>query len=268
MTKTINRPASTDSLSQTKRSEIVSLFIAGQTDYAEIASATKTSVKAVSKVINEDYKRFSDLKETKHLIESQHYPDITKSASYHQLKLMAKAKEMNSSFIEKISEESEALTDSEVMFALHYVSTGNPTAAIEEAKLDVGLISTGTSANIAKALRADLLLHKPNVVHYITDLKTKRYLPEAVSKSQIQVLLLEQIESVTKDPHLKPQSRHSLKHKLTESLGRTIGAFSDRVQVTTVNPVEALAQLEKLNAASEACAPKTIIDVKAEPIDE
>lgn len=246
--KRANRTPSTQ-----EKWEIISLFCSGSTDFTKLGHQFSTSNKEISRVITNHWDKLSNLREAKLLTESQTRTNPHKSAEYHALKAIARAQEdPNGKFLELLSEDNAPLlTDHEIVFATIYVTTGSYIQALNESKLDMGILKKGGEANESMALkmRCSYLRAKPNVAAYIMKLKSDRFIPEAIDKTFIQRELLEQLSAAKEDIKSQGPMGKKLQLRITEALGRSVGAFADVVKIEKVDPASALDYLESLAEA-------------------
>lgn len=250
ITKTRKKPK-TPSVEDTQA--ILIDFISGETNHQTLAIKYSTTSGIVAKILTRHWKTFTNLRESKLLIDSQKYDDVHKSGSYIALKSMGRALGMNEKFTDLLSEDdSQILSDHEVAFCLHYVSTGNSFTSVKESKLSVGLLQEKSEESrhkykVACRLRSTYLKNKPNVAAFINQLKSEKFLPEVIDKQFVQRELLEQLELIKEDDELSTYRKKTLALKTIESIGRTVGAFSETLRIEKVDPAEALDALAKLN---------------------
>jgi len=146
---------------------------------------------------------------------------------------------INKSFLSKLSKEQELLTDNELLFCEFLLEFGDEVKAVEKSGLNVGL-STGDRASYKEGcrIRAMYLKKKENIKAYIYEMR-KRNLEVLKSdgKEYIQSNLVQLIEQLSKRGDKGSLTSHL---KAIEHLGRSIGAFEDRVSIETVNGDEVL----------------------------
>jgi len=244
--------------------KIVTDYIGGLS-VQELSTKYVLQPKTIYELITSHWEALTNIRETTLLS----HPTVQgsnshhKSYAYHALKQIQRSSSMNEKFIDELSDdESMTLSDREVKFALLLISTGNSKKALLDSGLDLGLIkgktsrkSTGSKVdgwNLGITLRCEYLKQKPNVAAFINELRVQKYLPDAVDLQFIQRELLEQLEQAKEDDSMTAYNQKNMVKTLTEDLGRTIGAFSDRIQVESVNPAEALDLLAQLNSANPA----------------
>lgn len=240
--------------SKTERWEIIEAFCSGTTDFSVLGHKFSTSNKEISRVITGHWDKLTNLREAKLLTDSQNYPSIHKSSSYHALKSICRAQEdPNGKFHELLSLASDpVLSDSEITFASTYVVTGSYAVALKEAKLDIGVLKAGkneTGESQALRMRCAYLKAKPNVAAFIMKLKQDSFIPEAIDKNFIQAELLEQLSHAKEDHTSQGALGKKNQLRIIEALGRTIGAFQDKVLIEKIDPAAALDYLESLNIA-------------------
>lgn len=162
---------------------------------------------------------------------------------------------LNEDFLNKLSDNlSPTLSEEEALFCWLYVHKGDSFGAIEESTLDVGLFKNQpTSYKRGILSRAAYLQAKPNVAAYIKELRERKYYTNDVDKGYVQELILEQIEQTK----LRGDRRDSVNlRQLIELLGKTIGAFTEKIEVHEVDPSKSLDLL--IEMAKDSNAPKEI----------
>ena len=175
---------------------------------------------------------------------------ITSKEGYNPVLEKLKAIEViNDDFLGKLSpNDSPTLTEEEALFCWIYVHKGDSHEAIEMSTLDIGLfkdqVVTYKRAVFSRSL---YLQNKNNIAQYITQLREQRYYTEDISKQYIQQLLLEQIDQV-KSKGDRKDAVHL--RQLIELLGKTIGAFTEKIEVMEYNPSKSLDLLIELASAA------------------
>ena len=164
---------------------------------------------------------------------------------------------INQAFLSMLSLEPEGeslptsltMTDPEAIYCWVYVHTGDNHTACLQAGLDVGLLKTARhgkddgdrlSYDKALTLRGLYLRQLPHIASYIKELREKRLIDQDVSKSRIQSELIDQLTQMKEEGD--PKYRKDILRTI-ELLGKTIGAFVERVEITEIDPAKALDQL-------------------------
>lgn len=142
---------------------------------------------------------------------------------------------------------SPTLSDEEALFAQLYIRTGNSEEAIKGAGLDDGLVNTGAGYRRAILVRSSYLREKPNVKGYIDTLRSSLFSPQDIEKGKIQELLIEEIYKMKEEGN--PRDKTNLRQTI-ELLGKTIGAFTEKVEIHEVDPSKSLDAL--IEMATEA----------------
>lgn len=145
------------------------------------------------------------------------------------------------------SPSSPTLSDEEALFAQLYIRTGNSEEAIKGSGLDDGLINTGAGYRRAILVRSSYLREKPNVKEYIDTLRSTLFSPHDIEKGKIQELLIEEIYKMKEEGN--PRDKTNLRQTI-ELLGKTIGAFTEKVEIHEVDPSKSLDAL--IQMATEA----------------
>lgn len=212
--------------------EILDLYLKGTT-IQEISSQYHYHEDKVRRMIDDHHEQLSNSRAAHALV-------ITSTEGYNPVLEKLKAIEViNDDFLDKLSPPtSHTLTEEEALFCWIYVHKGDSQEAIEMATLDTGLfkdqIVTYKRGIFSRSL---YLQNKDNVAQYIVDLREQRYYTEDISKQYIQQLLLEQIDQV-KSKGDKKDAVHL--RQLIELLGKTIGAFTEKIEVMEYNPSKSL----------------------------
>lgn len=209
--------------------------------------------------LEEKYKRRSD--KISEMIQD-HYEDLMNTISYHSLPatrksdgynpVLAKLKKievLNEEFFAKLSEPyDETLSEDEALFAWVYVHKGDSFEAIEMAGLAEGLLGDRSTYRRGVMARGQFLKEKPNVAMYIKELREKKYYSQDITKGYIQELILEQIHQV-KDRADKREAVHL--RQLIELLGKSIGAFTEKIEIHEVDPSKSLDLLIEMAKEAE-----------------
>ena len=212
--------------------EILDLYLKGAT-IPEIASQYHYHEDKVRRMIDDHHEQLANSRAAHSLV-------VTSKEGYNPVLEKLKAIEViNDDFLDKLSPPtSTTLTEEEALFCWIYVHKGDSQEAIEMATLDTGLfkdqIVTYKRGIFSRSL---YLQNKNNVAQYIVYLREQRYYTEDISKQYIQQLLLEQIDQV-KSKGDKKDAIHL--RQLIELLGKTIGAFTEKIEVMEYNPSKSL----------------------------
>lgn len=237
---------------------IVSDYTEGTLSVKEIARAHGTTDKNVGLIVNRHWKSLCNMRESRALTSLD--PNLVNSrrssnnSALIVLKELEKAKEFNDSFISELSDsEGHLLSDSESIYCWTYVHTGDSFEAIRTSGLDVGLYKEKSevgrfSYDRALKLRSMYLHSKPNVVSYIKELRESRLIDADVGKARLQSELLEQLEQMKASGEANRLRTQIL--RTIELLGKTIGAFTERIEVSEVDPSNSLDKL--IEMAQEA----------------
>ena len=212
--------------------EILDLYLKGAT-IPKIAKEFHYHEDKVRRMIDDHHEQLANSRAANSLI-------ITSKEGYNPVLEKLKAIEViNDDFLDRLSPPtSPTLTEEEALFCWIYVHKGDSQEAIEMATLDQGLfkeqIVTYKRGIFSRSL---YLQNKDNVAQYIKELREKRYYTEDISKQYIQELLLEQIDQV-KSKGDRKDAVHL--RQLIELLGKTIGAFTEKIEVMEYNPSKSL----------------------------
>lgn len=223
---------------KSKELQCVDLYMKGNT-IDEISEKFSWLATSVSAAINKHFRSLKQLLETEALVTSQTY-DMQinmKCKSPKQMEAFRNQRkideDISASFLEKISPpEDDVLTTEEVMFCYLIVHEGNAQKALVDSGLSEGLIKSSETYRRACKLRVLMLKGKKNIIRYISSLQIDYAKEMNIGKDNIQTMILEQISQLKEqnDPKNSPTIA-----KLLESLGRTVGAFSDKVVIEEVS---------------------------------
>jgi len=160
-------------------------------------------------------------------------------------------KTIEKDILEMLSDEtSEELTLQEELYCYLYVYTGSNNIAIKESGFSDKIPKDTT---IKRQLLGMFLREKPNLKAYIGLLKDARIAEVKSSKQIVQHELINQVEQLKESvAHRGAPSDRGHLLRAIELLGKTVGAFEDRVRVTEVNANEALDELLKMAKAEAA----------------
>lgn len=230
-------------LTPEKQWSIAKEYAEGTLTVTQLAEKYNTSPDNIGLIATRCWKNLTNMKETRALV------SFGSASSQHSLKVLHNTNLINQQFLDLLSPSgTEAtLTDAESIYAWIYVHTGENQLALEQSGLHVGLLYSKndpnkSNPNFEKAcsLRGMYLRSLPNVASYIKELRERRFVDQDISKARVQSELIDQLAQLKEsgDPRNKT---HIL--KTIELLGKTIGAFVERVEVTEVDPSKALDHL-------------------------
>ena len=230
-------------LTPEKQWEIAKEYTDGILNVSQLAEKYNTSPENIGLIASRCWKNFTNMRETRALM------SFGSASSQHSLKVLHNTSLINQQFLDLLSVSGTeiTLTDAESIYAWIYVHTGENQMALEQAGLNAGLLYSKSEPNKAKpnyekacSLRGLYLRSLPNVASYIKELRERRFIDQDISKTRVQSELLDQLSQLKEsgDPRNKT---HIL--KTIELLGKTIGAFIERVEVTEIDPNKALDHL-------------------------
>lgn len=191
----------------------------------DIAKKWSTKLENIEDIIRDLYKNFIKVKETRALLH-------TGGGDYYQIlhDKYITPELVNREFLEDLSEPNTPyLSDSEVIFSHVLVKTGDSIKAIERSKLYQGIErGTGTNCKELMRLRSDYLNRKPNVSKYLQALQAEKLEILQEGKEYIQSNLIGHIEKLKARENADDDMKII---KALETLGRTVGAFDDKVTI-------------------------------------
>lgn len=261
-TKVRKVPKTKDSgtLSTEDHMSIVADYTKGELSVAEVARKHGTTENNVGLIVNRHWKALCNMRESRalttvdpNLVNSRRNGNSSANVVFREL---ARAKTINQEFLDLLSDpEAALLTDSEAMYSWIVVHSGDADDAMITAGLDVGLYKdtapkSGDRFAYDKALKLRRIYmdNKPNVVAYVTQLREERLINADVGKARIQTELIEQLHQMKSSGETHRHRNQML--KCIELLGKTVGAFTERVEIHEVDPSNALDQL--IEMAQEA----------------
>jgi hypothetical protein len=227
-----------------------------------------------------DYSKLSDkYKVTRNTLRDGISSFRNRLNSIYELHYMANAKkaELSTEVIEKalsttfVSQElrdmlsddhTELLTPQEILYCHLFVNTGSNELALKESQLDTCL-KDKTPVRIQYL--GMHLREKPNLKLYIQALQKEQIEEIEANKSLVQYELVKQIEQLKETlAHGGKKADRGNLIKCIELLGKTVGAYEERVRVTEVNAADALDELvemaKKEVAKIEELPPGTEVD--------
>lgn len=235
-TTKVRKSSKKQGLCHTDQLELIHLYAKGQTSTADIAKQFGTSEENVGLIVNRHWKELTNMKESRALISPSKDSNST-------LRLIHNTSHINQAFLDLLSPPSlETLTEAESIYCWLLIHTGDLSMAFQESGLDAGLIkgdrNSRHSYDKALLVRQMYLANKPNVASYLKDLRERKYIDTDITKSRLQLELLEQLDLLKRDP---------IKHKkeiLTtlKLLGSSAGVWVDRMEVGTIDHNKALDQ--------------------------
>lgn len=138
------------------------------------------------------------------------------------------------------------LTEQEIVYCWVYVNSGSNNVALRESGFS-DLIKDTKNRTAYMNLLGIFLREKLNVAKYIEALQKSLIENTDVSKQYVQSELIKQVEQlkeVCASDGSRPADRSNIL-KAIEMLGRSVGAFTDKIQVEEMNPNDALDILVK-----------------------
>lgn len=230
--------------------EVVRLYAEGKMPISEIALVTGASEENVSSIVNRHWKQLTNMREARALMGGAKHGHLDAARSLKELRT---TELINDDFLRMLSEDNVALlSEPESIYAWTYCHTGNALEAMKVSGLDVGFHKdkareTRLSYDRAVLLRSAYLNDKPNVAAYIKEIREQRLQDLNINKGTIQSELLDQLAFMKNQGD--PRQRRDILRTI-ELLGKTIGAFTENIQISEVSPSNALDHL--IDMAKEA----------------
>lgn len=205
-------------LSDQEKYQIISKYSVG-IPVEEIASGVSRDTKVIQEFILQTLNGMNSVKETNDLLK------VKCTADLNRIQGTTPTRFLTADFLQK-------LEDSAEIYAYYYAQTGDNKFSLEQAGLTSGLavrMPKQTKDYILR-IRGQFIREIPSVKKYIQEVQDKRIQEYRCEKPQVQMELVTQIEELKEVVVDDPKQRGNLL-KALELLGRTIGAFTDRVEV-------------------------------------
>jgi len=255
----------TKSQSQTKKLQVILLYTNGKT-YKEIADELGWTELSIKREIAKHFEALKVLISTENLIASQTLDDKGVTGSIQSKSLFTSQKKIDKDINEKFlsllsSERDSVLTQEEIFFCYLLVHEGDELKALHDSGLASGLVKRNTSYKRAAKLRILMLKGKRNLIRYISNLQISYAKEMNLNKESIQSEIISQLRQLKEQNN--PKNAPTIA-KLTEQLGRTVGAFSDKIVIEEVNfdqAMDKMLEMRKANGTSESAKvePETYI---------
>lgn len=191
-----------------------------------IADSYHVSYKSLESFISKEYTEFLVSKESHALYNAK-----------NQFDNLRRPKDINEEFMELV-ENGAALA-----YAQYYAMTNDNHISLKESGLLVGIAKQrGKDTKVTKGaekLRGLYLRSIPQVSSEIKKVRADLLADSPISKVMIQSELITQLEELKEIVADDPRQRSNL-IKVVELTGRSIGAFSDRIEVSEITPDKAL----------------------------
>ena len=186
---------------------------------ATIAASVSRDTKEISKFIQLTLSNMVAIKETNILASTSCTADILRMQG------SAPAKFITKSFLSLVEDRAE-------IYAYYMAQTNDNQFALIQSGLDVGIARNvkKTTKDYIYRIRGQFLRDIPLVKDIIRLEQDRRIQEYSVEKPQVQMELVHQIEQLKEVVTNDPRQRSNLL-KAIEMLGRSIGAFTDRVEV-------------------------------------
>lgn len=242
---------SAENVTKVHKYDIIDDYIYTNFTNKEIAEKFNTSENNVGLIISRHWKCLSNVRETKMLIQTQYNNGISTFLKSDILDV----EKINEEFLNLLSEgDSLVLSDNELIFCELYNDDNDDIRSLEESKLNAGLKKTRDERDKeeykhALQLRSFYLRRKPNVALYLNQIKKERIKQITDGKEFVQTELLSVIERLK--AHGSPQALATYL-KAIESLGRTFGAFEDKLTIGELSGDDALDKILAKTKAAQA----------------
>ena len=249
--------------------DIVRRYISGESP-EDIAALTGWELRSVKRAIMKHFKSLKNILETEALIASQAGDDKGSQCMNEdkvQLYRNQRAidKDINLKFLDRISGKNDTvLTQEEMLFCYLLVHEGDERLALINSGLAQGLDKSVKGYTRASKLRILMLKGKRNLIKYINSLQVNYAKDLNIGKESIQTEIIKQLRQLTEQNDRRNAPTIA---KLTEQLGRTVGAFTDKISIEEVSFDDAMDRMLEMRSASVGTPAGTQIDPDKEPVE-
>lgn len=210
-------------LTDSEKYKAISLYSQGVPLSKIAESLSRDSTDDISALIHTTLREMTVIRETNDLSNSYCTATLKRRQGATPAKFITEA------FLNILDEKAE-------VYAYYFAQTGDNKFSLRQSGLDIGIpksIKKETKDYILR-IRGQYLRDLPPVKQYIQEEQTKRIEEYHLEKAQIQMELVNQIEELKEAVVNNPQQRTNLL-KSIELLGKTIGAFTDKLEVEETN---------------------------------
>lgn len=231
---------------------IVRRFSNGESSES-ISEDTGWTVESIKTEVQKMFRSMKNILETEALVASQKGDMIgTQVKTVAKMQLYRNQQkideDINEKFIEKLSLKNDTiLTKEEMMFCYLLVHEGDEKSALENSGLAEGLATGVPGYKRAMKLRILMLKGKRNLIKYINDLQINYAKDLNIGKESIQTEILKQLRQLTEQNDRRNAPTIA---KLTEQLGRTVGAFTDKISIEEVSFDDAMDRMLEMRKAT------------------
>lgn len=223
-------------LSNDEKYSILSMYSIGSS-HKEIADSLGISASASSQFIHKHFSALINAHETNTL--------MTSNMNHDPLK---RSRNINEEFLRRINEDGAAMS-----YSFFFAKTGDNRLSLRESGLDCGIIKAkgqhDDSVLSAIRLRGIYLRSIPEVRKEIERLREDQLVNNPVTKGYVQSLLIEQVQEM-KDIVIDDARNRGNLLKAIDMLGKSIGAFTERIEVHEVDADAALDTLIEMSKRS------------------
>lgn len=137
----------------------------------------------------------------------------------------APSKFITTAFLDRVEDQAE-------VYAYFFAQTGDNKFALIQSGLDIGIAQNlnKNTKDYVMRIRGQYLRDLPPIKKFIQQEQDRRIKEYHLEKAQVQMELVNQVEELKELVVIDPRQRTNLL-KAVEMLGRTIGAFTDRMEV-------------------------------------
>ena len=218
--KTITRKKDTEEIPAELKYKILKDYSEG-VPVSTIAQEANRDSAVISTFISKTLQRMNVIRDTNDLKGNIKYAkNLTVSN--------ASCKFITQPFLDLVEEKAE-------VYAYYYGQTGDNKFSLDQSGLSIGIIPKlpRTTKDYVYRIRGQYLRDIPQIKKYIRSIQDEKIREYRLEKPQVQMEIVQQIEELKEIAGDDPRARANLL-KAIEMLGRTIGAFTDRLETEDV----------------------------------
>lgn len=231
---TVKKRKHIDNLSPAEKYRILELYKEG-ISYTQIGSELGVTKSTCKQFIHTELRNLNNIHETNSLITTQ----LNVSPRYD-------TKELHKDIQDLLEDGAGNI------YAYYFAHTGDNLLSLKESKLDLGIVkpkgNVTTSVTAAYRLRGMYLREIAQIKQEIERIREEKFRDNPVTKPYVQSLLIEQIEELKELAVDNIRLRGNISRNI-ELLGKSIGAFVEKVEVQEISPDQAIDTLIAMSKA-------------------
>jgi len=225
-----------EDLSDAEKYELLTMYNVG-TSHKELAAHFNVPKNTTLQFIHKQFSAITNAHETNTLMTSEMNHDPLK-----------RSRNINEEFLRKINEDGAAME-----YAYYFAKTGDNRLSLKQTGLDVGIIKAkgqhDNSVLSAYRLRGIYLRSLSEVSKEIQKIRDDQLRDNPITKSYVQSLLVDQVQEMRESVVDDARNRSNLL-KAIDLLGKSIGAFVERIEVHEVDADAALDTLIEMSKSN------------------